>query len=979
MIHPKIKSWLRPWFRRSTSPTERWAQADAALADGDAQKAASIRRALAARRRITPEDFLYAGLSELRLNRPAKALETLETGLAKFPGVPALFDNYVRICSEGGHIARVIKREAVEKDDERRVCLELFERFGDYHVQCSLIAYCLRQGIPDLAEQQIEGLLERGADSVLLWQLADVLLLHERNHEAMQIYRQLSGRAADSALGVVHTALAAFRLGQLARAADMFESGIQRFPQAAELVDHYALICAQLGQLPRLIRVVAPGAGSEEEACKALFERFADPQISVALIDHCLTVGFDRLAEVQIDRIRNHSDNSLALWQVSELLLRLERIEEANAIHRKLAERVAKDEEDFHLSSLAYVCLSKLDECLVRLEEGLVTYPAAGRLLSLYMKICAKRFEYDRYRDFLAALKSPNMPEPGSMLDFYRASMSAPVDFVINLQDIELRLAGAEFAVLQEDFVAYLRKFPQSIKISRVLVFFCGYLHLPAEFGAGVFDALQANFPARGQEHQSLRILHQMTPPMIPAHPIDASEVVDAFTDAALRLSVDAVELTGPIADMTNNWTPWQYIFCLVAPESYGRAISAFEQVAFRTWPQLKQVAPHVADATRARSAQRRLRVGFIVHDSMPMMSGFLPRLDSARFETVFLRPGKPGKSLAAKGWIERAGKTVQYSDSDMDAAIRTIAAEELDIIVSGPSIAAVYYPMMARLAPLQMVLLEPNWTDGLSHADYYISWKPAEPAQPSDYYRTKVSYFEHPPYWIEKPELREKGPIAPEERAATRKRLLNARPDAHIYLCANTPPKIHPDMDAMFLEILRRDQDAILVLLRGEYPPAKTLRSRLRHKLGPAYERVVFLTTMGKDDAHLLLQSVDCCIDSYPLCGMSSSFDGAMLGIPTVTLPSGIPFGNWTAAIYDYIGVEGLTAQSRDEYVDIALRLASDEAWRSRIGSEIREKSSRFVESVASSDEFQSFLLQAWDRAASGAPPAHWMDGRWQ
>ncbi|VTU17406.1 putative PEP-CTERM system TPR-repeat lipoprotein [Variovorax sp. PBL-H6] len=976
----KLKALLRPWFSRSINSQSLWAQADLALIAGNQSQATAIYRGLASAKLKSPEAYLYAGLSEQRLHRPSESIAAMEAGLRQYPDLPLLLEHYVRICSELDQIDRAIRHFAADKEDERQVCEQMFDRYPDSQVQSSLIAHCLQSGFTDLAGQKVSRLLESSDDNVLLWRLADVLLSHERSEEAMAIYRRLAARPAENPLGLVHSALSEYRLGNPERAADMFESGIRTFPDALELIDHFALICAQLRQMNRVVRTAVPGANSEVEACEVLFARFPDPQIQVGLIDHCLSHGLEQLAEQKIRSIWESSDDALALWQVSELLLLRERTDEANAVHRKLAARIPKDLEDYHLSSLAFVCLSELDECLELLEQGLLHYPGAAKLMALYVKICAKRFEYDRYRDFLDSLEASKLPPPVSMLDFYRASMSAPVDFVINLQDIELRVGPSDVPFLRQDFLTYLRKNPQPLKIAKVLVFFCRYLHLPADFSAGVYDALRLAFQGHGKASRALQILDEMTPPMIPRHPISPDIDIGGFIEAALRISENLVELTEPIADMTNNWTPWQYIFCLVAPELYGTAMGAFEKVVFNTWPKLNFTAAHVRDAVDVQKRSgKKLRLGFIVHDSMPMMSGFLPRLDKDRFETVFLRPGKAGKTAAAKSWIARAGKTVQYSDVDMYAAIQTIADEELDIIVSGPSIAAVFYPMMARLAPLQMVLLEPNWTDGLTHADYYISWQPAEPVQLDDFYKTKVSLFRHPPYWIERPEVEQKGAISPEARAEIRKRLLNAGPDARIYLCANTPPKIHPDMDGIFQEILERDKEAILVLLRGEYPPAKTLRSRLRERLGPCYERVVFMSTMSKDDAHLLLQSVDCCLDSYPLCGMSSSFDGAMLGIPTVTLPADVPFGRWTAAIYEYIGAETLIAKSRDDYVNLALRLASDKDWRGRLSSEIKQKSSRYVESEPSSQELEAFLLEAWNRKLQGLAPSNWMNGGWQ
>lgn len=957
-----------------------WRLADVLLEHQRSDEAKLIYQRLAARPAENPLGFVHSALSEHRLGNSARAADMFEAGIKKYPQAAELVDHYAFICAQLGQIDRVLRLVAVESGgEERQLCEAAFDKFPDSHFQVNLIAHALHRGLPDLAQQKVRVLLENCSDNVLLWTLADVLLHYQRIDEAKLIYKRLAARPAENPLGLMHSALSEHRLGNAARAADMFEAGIKEYPQAAELVDHYTLICAKMGQIKRVLRILAADAKTEEQACEMLFHKFPDPQFQVGLIDYCLNSGLVRLGERKIESIREYSNDALALWQVAELLLLRERRDEASAIHRKLIERNLEDAQDYHLASLAFICLSDLDGCLGRLEQGLLRHPREGKLLTLYMSICAKRLDYKRYANFLGAPDS-QFPAPVSMLDFYRASMSSPVDFVIGLRDIESLFDGRDLDTLRGDFLVYLRMNPQPIKIARVLLFFSRYLHLPQNFGDGLYEALQAAYEAGSKESQSFLILNEMTPPMIPECPIRADIIVDEFIQAGLRISKNPVELGEPIADMTNNWTPWQYIFCLVAPKLYGEAIAVIEKMVFKTWPKLDFTAPHVGDAVNSEKRQeKRIRIGFIVHDSMPMMSGFLPRLDRDRFETVFLRPGKAGQSAAARTWIERADKVVQYSENDMYAALQVIANEELDIIISGPSVAAVFYPMMARLAPLQMVLLEPNWTDGLTNADYYISWQQAEPDNPAEFYKTKAAFFQNPPYWIERPAIDENGSISPEARTDTRKRLLNAGPDARIYLCANTPPKIHPDMDDIFFDVLERDKEAILVLLRGEYPPAQSLRARLRAKLGSHYERVVFVPTMSKDDAHMLLQSVDCCLDSYPLCGMSSSFDGAMLGIATVTLPADIPFGRWTAAIYEYIGIDGLTAKNREDYVDIALRIASDKAWRARISAEMKEKSSRYVESQASSDEFQEFLIHSWNRRLEGLPAANWLHGEWQ
>ncbi len=361
------------------------------------------------------------------------------------------------------------------------------------------------------------------------------------------------------------------------------------------------------------------------------------------------------------------------------------------------------------------------------------------------------------------------------------------------------------------------------------------------------------------------------------------------------------------------------------------------------------------------------------------MMSGFIERLDRTIFETVYLRPGKAGESRTAKDWACRAGKIVEYSDADAYSAINTIADQELDILISGPSGAQIFFPLMARLAHLQMVLLEPNWPDGLKNNDYYISWQMAEPENYKDFYKTSVSLLRTPPYWIERTSLGQTSAISGEGDNTIRQRLLHLRPQDRFYLCANTHPKIHPVMDEVFRKLLEMDPAGSLVFLRGEHAMALPLKARFKKTLGRYNDKIIFLNTLSRDDAHSLLLAADCCLDSYPICGMSSSFDGFMLGVPIVTLPTDIPFGRWTAAIYEYIGVSGLTARNIDEYVSIAVKLATDKDWRLEKSAEIREKSSRYVESKASFDEFQHFIIQAWRRKQAGLPPGNWVTGEWQ
>jgi predicted O-linked N-acetylglucosamine transferase (SPINDLY family) len=958
-----------------------WRLADVLLQHHHRDKASVIYRWLAARPPESSEALIHSALAEYRLQNPGRAADVLEQGLADYPEALHLREHLIRICSELGRTNRIIRLLAPNATDEAQAFESLFDAYRDPLVQINLIVCCLRGGLTDLAERKIRSALADIGDTNALWQLSDLLLKDGQAKHAEVIYRHLVARAPDSPQGALHSALAAYRLNHPKQAVDMLEAGLQKFPDSERLTEHLARICVEIHDVNRVTRFVAPEARGEAEVCEVLFRRFADSPVQVNLIEYCAKNGLVELADQKLAQVQQTSKDAITLWSVAELLTKLGRRNEATDIYKRLSVRDVENGEDYYYSALALLRLEKSLQCLEVLERGLQGHPADSDLSALYMQVCARRLEYDRYLRFVES--SGAGPGPTlSMVDFYEwASRRAPAEFIVNFKELELQLDAGGVELLKKRFVSFLRENPQPIEQSRVIVFLSRFLDLSPEFSAemlnSILDVQRTNIEQFRAFERLLRMLHDLSPPMIPHYPVEPGKTLRQFILASRALEENPVELVNPIVDMTVNWMPWQLIFCHAEPELYGEAMAAFERLAFKTWPKLNYVAPHAArNLLPAEKTRKKIRVGFNVHDSMPMMSGLLTQLNPELFETVFLRPGKPGQTPAARGWIERAGKTVEFSDLDTYAAIETIASQELDIIVAGPSIGTSFYPMMAKLATLQMILLEPNWTDGLTNSDYYISWRQAEPDDPSTYYKTAGAFVEHPPYWIEKPALSGHAwPVPPNVRAEARKRLLNCGPDVRIYLCANTPPKVHPEMDDMFRDLLERDESAVLVFLRSEY---KNLRIRLGEKLGKSFDRLIFLPALSKDDAHLLLQSVDCCLDSYPLCGMSSSFDGAMLGVPIVTLPSEIPFGRWTAAIYEYIDVSGLTARDKRDYVDIALKLASDTAFRSTKAAELRQKSLRYVESQDSSREFENFLIEAWNRKCQGLEPANWINGSW-
>ncbi|CAN1724577.1 O-linked N-acetylglucosamine transferase SPINDLY family-like protein [Hyphomicrobium sp. 1Nfss2.1] len=956
-----------------------WVTADAALLANDAKTAHDIYRQLRSRKPRTPYEFLFVGLAAYRLKDVALALNVLEAGHRRYPSMPDLTENFLRIAIERQQLDRALR--SIDPPAGKVACERLIAQPLDWSTHVSLVVYLLRAGHWDFANARIDEIIRACDSTAENWRLSDILLKLRRKSDADRIYDKLSSRAAKNADDALYAALSLERLQAPEKAAARLEAELAKYPHVAYLREHFLRICFASGQVEKLAAFVEGEAGYPE-AIEALFDRVSDFSQQFKLIEYYLKQGHTSIIRRKLCRDQcDGGYDSGVLWNIAHQMDLKGFADVAREVFQIVVDRPRRTSQDAYFAASSALRLPDLGLCLTILEDGLTENSSAAELRRLYLQISASGHEYRRYLKFMNSLSPEDGHDIHSVADFYRAAVSnqAPETFVINYRDIQGQCPPAIFSGLKSDVLSVLRTAPPPSAKARLLAFFTRYLDLEEEFAAPLAEMLSTQVEQMGGtriDQRVIEMLLRLTPPMIAAESGRSERRNREFIEACRSVVLRPVELNEPIKDMSNNWTPWQFLFCSGVPQTYGQAMEAFERAAVKTWPRLNFTAEHIGDRDPQTRSGRRVRIGFVVHAAMPMMSGLLSGFDPAIFETVFLHPGKSGESRAAKNWISRAGRVVEYSDQDVYEAIDTIAAEKLDIIVSGPSVAAVFFPMMARLAHLQMVLLEPNWTDGFTNADFYVSWRPAEPTAPEEFYKTKVALLRHPPYYIERHKV---GELSDEEKIDVRRRLLARGPSDRVYLCANTPPKIRPEMDGMFRRLLENDSNATIVFLRGEYPPAKTLKIRLQHALGELFDRVIFLPTLGQEDAHSLLLSADCCLDSFPLCGMSSSFDAAMVGVPIVTLPAAIPFGRWTASIYEYIGVSGLTAKSEEEYLQIARRLANDLTWRNELSCELKQKAARFIESAASVGEFAGFVTQAWARHRAGLAPADWIGDRWE
>ena len=170
-----------------------------------------------------------------------------------------------------------------------------------------------------------------------------------------------------------------------------------------------------------------------------------------------------------------------------------------------------------------------------------------------------------------------------------------------------------------------------------------------------------------------------------------------------------------------------------------------------------------------------------------------------------------------------------------------------------------------------------------------------------------------------------------------------------------------------MLAAILRKDPKGLIVLLDGNYSHWNILlKQRFEHSMPDVASRIIFLARMPKAFFLALLKQADAVIDPLHFGGGNTSYEAFSMGVPIVTLPGEFMRGRVTYACYKKMGMDDLIAHTAEEYVDMAVRLASDKIWQSHMREKVRALSPVLYEDHGAIEEMASFFEQAHQAAST-------------
>ena len=371
--------------------------------------------------------------------------------------------------------------------------------------------------------------------------------------------------------------------------------------------------------------------------------------------------------------------------------------------------------------------------------------------------------------------------------------------------------------------------------------------------------------------------------------------------------------------------------------------------------PTLPQFYQNIA--AKARGG-RRLKVGYVSQFFYHCTAGnyfksWITKLDSSQFETVVYSLHNRPDAVTAE--IESAAAHFRQRTFSFVGLAQALRAEDLDVIVY-PELGMnprVFTLASLRLAPLQCAGWGHPVTTGHANLDVFFSSESMEPANGPEHYTEKLVTLPGIGTSYPRPAVPEAAPRAS----------LGLPDDAILYLFPQSLFKVHPDNDALLVEILAREPRAALVMFQSRFEPITRLfidrLSRRFAARGVATAgRVKLLPNVGHADYLRVNLACDVMLDSLYWSGGNTSLDAIACGLPVVTRPGALMRGRQSAGMLSLMGLGELAVDSDEAYVDKALRLGRDPAFRDAIRKALTERSDRLFDQEAPVRALEAFLL---------------------
>jgi len=380
------------------------------------------------------------------------------------------------------------------------------------------------------------------------------------------------------------------------------------------------------------------------------------------------------------------------------------------------------------------------------------------------------------------------------------------------------------------------------------------------------------------------------------------------------------------------------------------------------SWQDRQDAAPPAASQEATTSA---IRVGIVSGHFRDhsvwhaVIKGWVRHFDRKRFMLAGFNLGPPpdDESSTAIGELEN----FVQGPSNLLQWVQAIQAWRPDVLIY-PEIGM--EPMALKLASLRLAPVQAaSWghpeTTGLPTMDYYLSAEGLEPPGAQEHYSEKLVLLPHLGSFFEQ---RKFAPTPGESDGVD-------DPAVPMLLCPGVPFKYTPHNDFVLVEIARRLQKCRFVFFA---PPHSEQSDKLRHRLASAFEAqglsgehyLTFAPWLSKPRFHGMLARATLLLDTIGFSGFNTALHAVARGLPIVAWEGRFMRGRLASGILERMGLRDLVVTSQEDYVALAVRLATDAGYRAAMSEQIEQRSRILFEDLEPIRALEQFLIDATKKA---------------
>jgi len=367
---------------------------------------------------------------------------------------------------------------------------------------------------------------------------------------------------------------------------------------------------------------------------------------------------------------------------------------------------------------------------------------------------------------------------------------------------------------------------------------------------------------------------------------------------------------------------PYQGLNDRALQKKYGEAISTV----------MRRVVPVPPLETRSAVVGRKVRVGFVSgffrnHSNYKIpIQGWLRGLQNSNFE-VFCYHTQALQDECTDEARKLCHRFEQGPRSVHEWA-RLILADAIDVIIY-PEIGM--DPMSCRLACLRLAPSQAaSWghpeTSGIPTIDYFLSSDLMEPSDADQFYTEKL---------VRLPNLSFSYEVARLNSVFLSRETFGVSDEDVLFWCPQTNSKYLPRHDRIFPEIAKNVSRAkfIFVQVQPLSESSAVFRARLevafQEKGLNASELVRYVGPLDGSHFRAAASLCDLALDTFEWSGCNSTLETLAVGTPVITCPGAFMRSRHSAAILRMIGCEETIANTPEEYVRLAVKLANDRGRR--------------------------------------------------